>query len=458
MTGSGTAGAYHAGVLRAVHEAGMKIDLIAGCSIGVVGALFSAVDGAAWLWDASGPWRSADGKRLYRWRATVRVATRILAAVFFLLVVPLVILVAGAVVYPASFLLRLLGIEVGTSITSVYGQLLNTIFSPVLLPTFLPRIIVVVLVVLLGTLAVGVVASSRRTRSRRTRGTLWWQLLGAPLDMSRVAEKFTNGLRQLIGGGTPLVRLSLEDLGRSYSDLLTENLGQPGFKELIVTAHDLDAKRDLVFALLADSSGREFFMARTSRQNGQRSLETFNLSGVAREHVIDVLAGALSVPVLTEPHLVNFASDSQWRGEAHRLRGRPEAIARLLEEVANAGVEQVIVVSASADLSGPHALTATRRDVRGLVGENLAAAEATAVRDAISAKGHQFQALFEIRPGHNPLGPLDFRGCYDERSDRHQSLSELVNRGYEDAYRRFVDPVVGAGGERIEQSQSDSDF
>jgi hypothetical protein len=27
---------------------------------------------------------------------------------------------------------------------------------------------------------------------------------------------------------------------------------------------------------------------------------------------------------------------------------------------------------------------------------------------------------------------------------------ELVDRGYEDAYRQFVEPIVGASGERIE--------
>src|SRR4026208_1571527 len=88
LTGTGTAGAYHAGVLRALHEAGVKLDILAGhgirvvgapaaagggrrapheagCDldivaghgIGVVGALFAAVDGAQHLWDDTGFWR-----------------------------------------------------------------------------------------------------------------------------------------------------------------------------------------------------------------------------------------------------------------------------------------------------------------------------------------------------------------------------------------------------------------
>ena len=82
LTGTGTAGAYHAGVLRALHEAGVKIDLIAGRGIGVVGAMFGAIDGAAQLWEPGGVWRSVGVGRLYRWRTSLRVAGWILVAAF----------------------------------------------------------------------------------------------------------------------------------------------------------------------------------------------------------------------------------------------------------------------------------------------------------------------------------------------------------------------------------------
>ena len=45
-------------MLRALHEAGVKIDIVAGRGIGVVGALFAAVDGAQRLWDDKGFWRA----------------------------------------------------------------------------------------------------------------------------------------------------------------------------------------------------------------------------------------------------------------------------------------------------------------------------------------------------------------------------------------------------------------
>ena len=57
LTGTGTSGAYHAGVLKALGEAGVKVDIAAGHGMGAVSAAFAAVDGAAKLHDAQGLWR-----------------------------------------------------------------------------------------------------------------------------------------------------------------------------------------------------------------------------------------------------------------------------------------------------------------------------------------------------------------------------------------------------------------
>ena len=79
LTGTGTAGAYHAGVLRALHEAGVKLDIVAGRGVGVIGALFAAVDGAQRLWDEKGFWRADGIDRLYEWRIVPRVIVWALA-------------------------------------------------------------------------------------------------------------------------------------------------------------------------------------------------------------------------------------------------------------------------------------------------------------------------------------------------------------------------------------------
>ena len=54
LSGTGVDGAYHAGVLEALQEAGVKIDLVAGRGVGALAAVLFALDGAAALWDARG--------------------------------------------------------------------------------------------------------------------------------------------------------------------------------------------------------------------------------------------------------------------------------------------------------------------------------------------------------------------------------------------------------------------
>src|SRR6185295_1417344 len=89
LTGTGTAGAYHAGVLRALAEAGIKIDLVAGRGAGAIAACFAAVDGGARLWEASGLWRSPAASGFYGWRRPLRVAAWALAAAAIIFSVPL---------------------------------------------------------------------------------------------------------------------------------------------------------------------------------------------------------------------------------------------------------------------------------------------------------------------------------------------------------------------------------
>jgi hypothetical protein len=138
-------------------------------------------------------------------------------------------------------------------------------------------------------------------------------------------------------------------------------------------------------------------------------------------------------------------------GRTHRLIDRPGSVHRLLEEVAAAGVTQIVVVSACAAESDPHRLRAAPLEPRQRLGEFIVAAEAAALRDALEMARLRFDAVFSIRPSHNALGPFDFAGAYDQASDRRQELTELIDRGYEDAGRQFIEPVVGASGEYLAQ-------
>jgi hypothetical protein len=100
-----------------------------------------------------------------------------------------------------------------------------------------------------------------------------------------------------------------------------------------------------------------------------------------------------------------------------------------------------------------HALAARHVDPRALLADYLAGAETAATRDGVTALFDRFSGMFQIQPEHNPIGSFAFGGAYDERSDRVQPLKELMDRGYEDAYRQFIEPVVGASGEQLERDR-----
>ena len=449
LTGTGTAGAYHAGVLRALHEAGVRVDLVAGRGIGAAGAIFAAVDGGQRLWDKAGLWKSDRLARAYRWRQPLRVAGWALVTAAALLGVPLVVLAFGVVVALAGVLLALVSLETAsTAVTSGYQRGVEALLAPSALPTIVPRLIVFCLVIAVAALAVSAAAAAWRAMPRRrVRQASLWRLFGAPLSTRLVVDRTIGELWNLIRGAAAIAPPPRADLGRRYTDLLAENLGQPGFRELLIVAHDLDARHDVTFALLGEAHRPRFF-SRPAGEGG-RAAEAFDLAGAGRDHFVDALAASLALPIASDPHLVRLAAEGPWKGETHRVCDRPGSLARLLEEVAIAGAEQVIVVSAAPPPARPHELGTGRADPRGRAAEQLLAFEASGLRDALSPRGTPFANAYAIRPPHNPLGPLDFRGVYDERSDRRFTVAELVDRGYEDAYRQFIEPVVAAGAERI---------
>lgn len=456
LTGTGTAGAYHAGVLRALHEAGVRTDLVAGRGMGAVSAMFAAIDGGARLWEPTGLWKGQAAARFYRWRPAFQAAGLSLAAAAALLLFPLLLLALAIVVALAGFLLTMVGLEdAGSALAVGFTSRIAAWFAPHALPTVIPRLVLLMVVVAVAALTASVLAERLKVRSRRRppRQVLW-QLLTSPLAVAGTYERFAAELWGLIRGAAPLQQPREGELGRRYMELLTENVGQPGFRELLLVFHDLDARHDVVFAFLGEQHRARFFARPGSVAGPSRAAEAFDLGGVAREHAMDALSASLAVPLATEPHLVTFAREGPWRGETHRLCDRPGALTRVLEEVAAAGAEQVILLAASPRSARPHELGSRRADPRGRAGEQLGAFECAGLRDVIEQFTGRFAGLYVIRPEHNPVGPLDFGGVHDEKSDRRYTVSELVDRGYEDAYRQFIDPVVGASGERIQSVTS----
>jgi hypothetical protein len=376
--------------------------------------MLAAIDGGARLWEPGGIWRSLPRESFYGWTPQARIAAFLALLFLIVLVVPLCLLLAGVVVYPA------------------------------------PRFAITVLALILLILAGAILVSLWRPWSgkRRAKGGWWWAPIGAPLDAAPARRAFSHAIWQLIRGASHEARPAEGVAGRRYAEVLAENLGQPGFRELMIVATDLDSRGDVVAAMLAEPYRRDFIAPRPGRE---RRAEVLDLAGLGRDYALDVMAGAMTPPVACEPRLLTFTADGYWRGETHRLCDRPGSIARLLEELASAGVSQAIVASAVAAVGAPHRLRTPHLDLRRRLGEFVTAAESASLHDAFTLARLRFDSFYVICPSHNPVGPFDFSGAYDEASDRRHSTEELMEGAYEDAYHQFIEPVVGASGEHLAQ-------
>lgn len=453
FTGTGADGAYHAGALRALQEAGVKIDVVCGRGVGALAAVLAAVDGGSQLWEAAGFWRSAAVPAMYRWRWPFTVLSWLLRSLLTILAVPAAVILFAVAVYPVALLLGMAGLEAGATFAEGFVSFMGRAFMPAALPTWVPRLAALLATLAIATLGVGTwLAWLRTPLHRRSAGNRMWALLGSPVDGGGAVGRAIDAVWRLLKGGAAIRVPEAGDLSRRYAELLAENLGQPGFRELLLVAHDLDAGRDLVFGLVRDPYRRMLFPT-PGGMTAARRAEAHDLSSGTQAFLADVLAAALTLPGVSDARLVKFAAESYWRGETHRLSDRPSSVGRLLEEAAAAGAEQVVIVAAAPEPPGPHELRPPRLDGMGRIGEQIASAETAALSDAVRHLQHRFQGLYLIRPSHNPIRPLDLRGAYDEKSDRVQSLDELMERGYEDTYRQFIEPCLGASGERIASSQ-----
>lgn len=450
LTGTGTAGAYHAGVLKALAEAGVKVDIAAGHGMGAVSAAFAAVDGGAKLYDAQGLWQHPALQRAYGWRRGLQAAGGALLIAAALILTPLLLLLVTLTAYFIALLLSLASLTgAAAATTRAYHAMLDTVIAPDALPTVMPRAVVLVLLVTLVSLVASWWLARRSTRSvrRRVRGAFWQRVLGAPLSHAKVFDVVTTKLWELVRGLVTAPRPALAEFGRRYVELLAENLGQPGFRELLITAHDVDARRDISVTLLADPHRAAFH---TRRSDGRpREGETIDLTGVQRDAIVTVLEAALAVPLVTAPARLAYPADSYWRGETHRLVDRPGCLLHLIDEAAAAGAEQAIIVSAAPPPAGPHQLRTVVADIAGQSGEVLRGIETAALDEAARVARARLTSCFVIRPSYNPIGPFEFSGTDDEASDRRMTVAELMARGYQDAYQQFIEPVVAASGERL---------
>jgi len=185
--------------------------------------------------------------------------------------------------------------------------------------------------------------------------------------------------------------------------------------------------------------------------------------------LFDAAMTGLLAPGVAPVRRVSFPKGGIFAGESHRLTEASLAGGSGLSEAIAAGAEQILFVTAAPEEAKP---LARRRGPRALADGVLATLERQAVEVDLRATerlnrlvetlGHRtddggrgwqdpatgriYRAidLYVIRPDHRVLAPLDFDGSEDPATEVRATASDLLELGYRDAYRLFVEPVVGA--------------
>ncbi len=450
FTGSGSTGAYHAGALKALDESGVKIDVVVGSGVGVIAASYAAVGGGAKLYGLGGFWTDVRWATFYRLRTELRLAVALLAVSFGIFAAPVLVGLAVGLFFP----LVLIADRMVPGLTARFLSLLwvapEALSGPYLAAQAVPVFGLAMVAILTVVLAY--------LRDRRRFAETFEHFLDARPGLTRLQR----GLAGVSAGAALRGRPSAPELGRRYVSLLSENLGEPGFRELVLRVADLDRGGALSFvvfreAAAGDSGLRELRLGNPIdlRVSGQDAL------------FFDALATGVLNPFASPLRRILFPKGAVHAGETHRLTDATFVGGCGIAEAVAAGAEQVIVVtgvpdrvSSLARRRGPLARldasmrtleTHAAREIEDVFRLNRVVAtlgSRTAEgrgewQDPATGETQREVDLWVIRPGRRTLGPMELDGVRDPSTEVMQTTADLLELGFRDAYHQFVEPVVG---------------
>jgi len=464
LAGTGAAGAYHAGVLKALDESGVKVDLVVGSGAGAVAAAFAAVAGGEKLYGAGGFWPGANWATLYRIKPALRVAALLAGMALGVLLLPVLLALVAGLLFPFYLLADLVAPVVTARVVAALWVLPAFLRLP-----YLTALSVPVFILALSALGMLGVAWLRHRRRLPEQFETWLDVGPARRRLGLKLWEVARG--SAVSGSPP----SDAELGRRYVALASENLGQPGFREMILRTADLETGGPLAFALLS-SEGKHTFataMAPGRRFRGEGLPGAIDLT--AENHaamLFPAVFTGLLPPFSAGLCRVSFPRGGRYPGETHRLSDATLAGGCGLAEAIAAGAEQVILAAPVPEVHNPgHA----RRGPRSAASSALATLERQAFEaelaalqrtnrmvetlghrddlgrqaweDPATGRIHREFTLYVIRPAHRAIGPLELDGVEQASTEVVETLDDLMEQGYRDAYREFVEPVVGGAPE-----------
>ena len=180
----------------------------------------------------------------YRLRPTVRLALGLLGVSFAIFALPVLLGLLLGILFPLLLIADRVSPGVASRALSLLWVAPEALSGPYLAAQAVP----VFALAMLAIVAVAVVYFKDRRR--------FAEAFESFLDADPGLARLRRGLWEIargasLSGGPP----SDAELGRRYVALLAENLGEPGFRELVLRAADLDRGEALAFVLLRDREG-----------------------------------------------------------------------------------------------------------------------------------------------------------------------------------------------------------
>lgn len=459
FTGSGASGAYHAGVLKALDEAGVRIDLMVGSGVGVLAAAFGASASGTMLYGEKGLWRHLSARRVFRLRPGLRFLRALAIVALCAFLVPALLALIFGLLLPVFLAIDLASPGFMSRVLTLAAE-----FAPGLRLFFVFALAAPTFMGLLFALGRGAVLL--RTTKRRL-----GEALESAFDLSEIERDLGRRLWE-VARGPALDRAmpTTMEIGRQYAALIAENAGQPGFRGLVLRAADLDANQALVLKLAADDPRVEGPRATAPDSGGAVDLQ----DPEAAPLLADLVVSAFGSAPLAAARRVRLPKQGAYASELHRITGATAMPGTGISEAIALGADRIVLVTGAATEQGPKP---ERRGLRAMAGALLDLQERAMVEAdlrqterlnrIVETVGHQrstgerewqdpltgrrFRAvtLHVVRPRRPLLRPLDLDGSVDPATEVETSLLDWMDEGERDAHRCFLDSALedeDAGG------------
>ena len=421
LIGEGTGAAYLAGVMKALHDAGVRVDVVLGKGAGALVAALSAIDADGQLGGDDGLLARVGKRRPWQLQPLYKVTLACLALSFAAFLSPVLVGLIALLMLPFAALARLVTESSAAGPAPTWFGYLLEAGEPLYL-----RAMVVPLIVLCAFWLLWWAYAFVRERRIPSLPELY--------ELGSLSALLESSLWQAVRGASTDSRPhDRKELGEAYRKLLSGSWGQRGFRELVIYALDTDSGQEIPFAMLKERFFEKLEAGRAGRREWARA-EPIDLGKDGDALFFDALMAALSPPGLVPSVPMKLPLGTKNGGEVHRFSSSLLASGGAVADAVSAGAEQIIFVAGCTPGEQPSGNPLER--------VTEAATRTALAVDLAEAANATDLPVFLIRPDKQRLSPYEITGRAQFGNER-LDLAALMAHGERDAERLFIEPVLG---------------